>query len=121
MTEDKKHVTETPVVEVNKTGDLYLAVEKNNQLAQLIYEQNKKIKHRLDLMVWGGVLKWIFILAPIILALIYLPTLLKPLLEQYSGLLGGTSGAEVQSSQLDTLLKGVSPSQIQDVMKILGK
>lgn len=96
-------------------------LDKNLQWSQLIYEQNKKIKRRLNLMVWGGVVKWLMILAPIILGIIFLPPLLKTVISQYQSLLGGGNGVGVQPSQLDQMLKSVSPSQIQEVMKLLGK
>lgn len=119
MNEEK--TIEAPEVEEQKTTDLKTLVEKNIKWSQVIYEQNKKLKHRLDFIIWGGVLKWLIILIPIIFGIIYLPALLKPVMEQYSGLLGTTSGVGVQSKQLESLFNSISPSQIQEVMKLLQK
>lgn len=96
-------------------------LKKNLQWSEIIYKQNKKIKRRLNLMVWGGVVKWLIILAPIILGIIFLPPLFKQYWDQYSGLLGIGGTAGVPMNQLDQVLKGVSPSQIQDIMKSLGR
>lgn len=119
MIEEKK--LEMPAVPEQKSDDLKSLVEKNIKWSQVIYEQNKKVKHRLDLIIWGGVLKWLIILAPIILGVIYLPPLIKPLINQYSGLLGTGGGLGVQPNQLDKVLKDVSPTQIQDILKLIGK
>lgn len=108
-------------IQEEKSLNVEEMLKKNLQWSQIIYEQNKKIKRRLNLMVWGGVVKWLIILAPIILGIIYLPALLKPYWDQYAGLLGIGGGAGIQSNQLDTVLKGISPTQIQDIMKSLGK
>ncbi len=96
-------------------------IEKNLKWSQIIYEQNKKIKRRLDWIVWGGVFKWVLILLPIIAALIYLPPLLRPLIEQYSHLLSGASSVNLGTEQLNTLLRDISPAQLQEAMKILGR
>ncbi|HAT03767.1 MAG TPA: hypothetical protein DCS29_03275 [Candidatus Magasanikbacteria bacterium] len=83
-------------------GELKDLIEKNIKWSQVIYNQNKKIKHRLTLMVVGSYLRLVLILAPIILGIIYLPPLLNNLWNQYSDSLG---------------LQGVSFSEISDLLK----
>ena len=97
-------------------------VEKDIKWSQVIYEQNRGIKRRLTWMVIGSYLRLLMIVVPLILAFIYLPPLLKDLFAQYSGLLGGLQGAS-KGGQLDvgSLLNQVSPDQIQQIMKTLGK
>lgn len=97
-------------------------LKKNLQWSQIIYEQNKKIKRSLNLMVWGGVLKWVIILAPIILGIIFLPPLLKPYWDQYSSLLGVGSGNSAAPGGLDInqIIKNLSPEQTGTIMKMLN-
>ncbi len=95
-------------------------LDKNLQWSQLIYKQNKKIKRRLNLMVWGGVVKWLIILAPIILALIFLPPLFEKLWQQYGGLLGNVSQVGKNVSGPLDLKKIISQFSSQD-MEEIGK
>jgi len=112
-------MSEEKIIE-EKTLSTEEMLKKSLQWSQLVYEQNKKIKRRLDLIIWGGILKWVLILVPIILSIIFLPALLKPYWDQYSGLLGNGAGG-IQSDQLKNLLQGVSPAQVQEAMKLIGK
>ena len=116
--------SETPEkIESDQSGDtLKDLVEKNIKWSQVIYEQNRGIKRRLTWMVIGSYLRLLMIVVPLILAFIYLPPLLKDLFAQYSSLLGGISGVS-KGGQLDvgSILNQVSPDQIQQIMKTLGK
>lgn len=100
-------------------------VEKNIKWSQVIYEQNQGIKRRLTWMVVGSYLRLLIVVVPLILAFIYLPPLLKDLFAQYSGLLGGLQGASKGGSALggdiNSIINQVSPDQIQQIMKTLGK
>lgn len=100
--------------------DIKNLIEKNTKLVQSVFEQNQKIKHRITMMVIGSYLRLLLIVVPIIFAIIYLPPMLKPLFEQYSALLGGSAGGAGQL-QLDKLMGGVSQSQIQELLKTIGK
>ena len=114
MSEEIKQSVET------KTDDLKSLVEKNLKWSQVIYEQNKKIKRRLNLIIWGGALKWLLILAPIIIGIILLPPLIKPYWDQYLGLVKGISSVGAKTNVASEALKNVSPSQLQEVIKLLG-
>ena len=48
-------------------------IEKNIKWSQVVYHQNKAIKHRLSLMVLGSYLRLALILTPNVLGIIYLP------------------------------------------------
>ncbi|MBI4427136.1 MAG: hypothetical protein HY569_01465 [Candidatus Magasanikbacteria bacterium] len=120
-----KKIDDAPVKEIEsgESGDtLKELIEKNIKWSQVIYEQNKGIKRRLTWMVVGGYLRLLIVVVPLILAFIYLPPILKDLFAQYSNLLGGFSGA-AKGGQLDIggILNQVSPDQIQQIMKTLGK
>src|SRR3989344_3083338 len=60
-------------------------IEKNIKWCQVIYEQNRKIKRRLTMMVVGNYLRLFLIIAPIVLAIIYLPPLIEKLLSTVGG------------------------------------
>jgi hypothetical protein len=89
-----------------------------------VYDQNRKIKRRLTIMIIGGYLRVLIIVLPIILAIIYLPPILKPLFQQYNDILGGLGGVKSGTTgqlQFDKVLNNVSPSQLQEIMKMLGR
>ena len=94
-------MSEKQIKEPEKTLSTDEMLKKSLQWSQIIYEQNKKIKYRLNLIIWGGILKWVLILAPVILGIIFLPPLLKQYWSQYSGLLGGLGESGLMSGDLD--------------------
>lgn len=95
-------------------------VEKNIKWSQVIYEQNKKIKHRLTMMVIGSYLRLALIIIPIILGIIYLPSLLEDLWGQYGQILGGMGAGGGSVPQINDLLGGISSNQLQEILKLLG-
>lgn len=119
MPEEKNIENPLPKIETS-INDLRELIEKNIKWSQANYELEKKINRSLNLMVWGGIFKWIIILGPIILGIIFLPSLLKPYWDQYSGLLNGLSNGMTKTTQ-NNVLGNVSSSQLQEVMKLLGK
>ncbi len=122
MSEEKKvEKIEIPDGEIKKPDDLKSLVEKSIKWTEVVYEQNKKIKYRLNLIIWGGILKWLIILVPTILGIVYLVPLLTPYWKEYSGLLSGTNNGAVKTEQLNNVLQGVSSSQLQEIMKSLNK
>jgi len=84
-------------------------IEKNIKWTQVVYEQNRQIKHRLTMIALGSWLRLLIILVPIVLAFIYLPPILRPIIEHYSGLLDSING-----------VKGGSPNQLQEIINTLG-
>jgi len=63
-------------------------IEKNIKWSQVIYNQNKKIKHRMTMMVIGSYMRLLLIVIPIILGIVYLPPIIAQLLETMSSSLG---------------------------------
>jgi hypothetical protein len=99
-------------------------VEKNLKWSQIIYEQNRKINNKL---LWSAVFGWfkvIIIVAPIILAAIYLQPILKGAWAQYRELLGGAQTAKepLKQNSLDNLLQlfNLDPAR-QEQLKALLK
>ncbi len=96
-------------------------VGKNIKWSQVIYNQNRKIKHRLTLMVVGSYIRLALILAPIILAIIYLPPILKNVLGQYQEMFQ-SSGVKIDNiGQLleqfqPGALNGISQEQIEQYL-----
>ncbi|MBI5222705.1 MAG: hypothetical protein HY980_04420 [Candidatus Magasanikbacteria bacterium] len=123
--EDKQINEDGPIkkIESGESGDtLKDLIEKNIKWSQVIYEQNRGIKRRLTMMIIGGYLRLLLIIVPLILAAIYLPPIVKNLLGQYGDLMGGLQGM-TKGGQLDVngILNQVSPDQIQQFMKLLGR
>lgn len=58
-------------------------LKKNLQWSEAIYQQNKRIQRRLTTIVVFGYVKWLLILAPIILAIIYLPPFFQDVADRY--------------------------------------
>lgn len=133
--EQKKQIPQkkTKVTESNKASEapkkeltLQDLVEKNIKLSETIIDQNKKIKRRITMMVVSDYLKLLIIIGPIIVALIYLPPLLKPLFDQYSAIIGGTnqnfdiqsifSGSQVKPQDI---LSNISPENLQKLRDAL--
>ena len=97
-------IEEKPASHKTENENLKELMEKNLKWSQIIYEQNRKIHHKL---AWAAVASWIrllLILIPLALAIWYLPPLLKNFLDQYGSLLGIEQGA-ADTNSLDSLLK----------------
>ncbi|HBU07560.1 MAG TPA: hypothetical protein DEB09_05795 [Candidatus Magasanikbacteria bacterium] len=107
-------------IHVNSNDGLKELIEKNIKWSQVIYEQNKKIKHRLTMMLVASYLKILFILVPLILAFIFLSPMLKGALDQYSNLLGVVNNGGAKEAQINNVLSQVSGDQINEVLKMLG-
>jgi len=113
--------------DINKTEDrlpakddsLQSLVEKNNQWCQVIYEQNRKIKRRLTMMVVGNYLRLFIIVAPIVLAIIYLPPLIEKLLSTVGG--AGAPAIFGGGLPLQDILSQIKPEQIQELLKLLPR
>ena len=100
-------------------------IEKNIKWSQVIYNQNKKIKHRMTMLVVGNYLRLLLIIVPIILGIIYLPALFGDMWQQYGSTLGldGTRAIDVGSLIKAVEQSGINvdPAQVQDVLQHLQK
>jgi len=84
-------------------------LEKNLQLTQEVYKMTKSIK---SFVIWQrifGLLKILIIVVPIVLGIIYLPPLIKDLINQYQSILD--IGSVVGDSNMSDLLKEGSSAQ----------
>lgn len=126
MSKAKEITSEVASVSL-KDESVQSLLEKNLKWSQLIYEQNRKIKRRLTLMAVGNYLRLFMILAPLILAVIYLPPLIEKLLATYGGLLGNVTGGGGSGAPaifggglpLQDILSQIKPEQIQALLKSL--
>jgi hypothetical protein len=92
------------------------------EMLEQIMSQNKKIQRRLTIIVVAGYVKFFLVLFPLLAAIFFLPPLLKQVTQQYSSLLGISSGANGQNSTFDaaTIQKVVGELSQEDVQEILG-
>ena len=114
----------TPTTEVVKQEPpgLRELIEKNLKWSQIIYEQNRKINNKL---LWASIFGWfkiILIVAPLILAYIYLQPMLKGVLKQYGSLLGLAEQTGAKPAAVESLLKmfNLDPAK-QEQLKALLK
>ena len=106
--EEKKNKEVKEVIEIKKSDSVQELLEKNLKWSQIIYEQNRKINRKLTWAAIAGWLRLILILAPLVLALVFLPPILKDVWSKYSDVLGlvESSGVDkVDSSKLNELIK----------------
>lgn len=94
-------------------------LEKNLKWSQIIYEQNRKINGKLFWYAFSGWLRVFLILVPLVLAVWFLPPLLKNMLGQYQEIMGGLLGAPGGNKSAVGALKDVSPSSLEQLLKIL--
>jgi hypothetical protein len=80
-------------------------LRENIELSKHIFGQNKKIQRRMTFMAISEGLRLLFIVVPIVLAIIYLPPLLKPVLNQYQELLQTSSIINDNKDSVGQLLK----------------
>ena len=107
--DEKKEVEEVDVKKVPETagGDnVKDLLEKNLKWSQIIYEQNRKINNKL---LWSAIASWLrlfLILAPLVLAILFLPPILKEVWTRFDDISGliSTDNKE-QSSSLNNLIK----------------
>jgi len=115
-------MAEEKIEEEKKLGVEEMMV-KNLQWSQLIYEQNKKIQHRLTLIVITKYIWIALVVIPTILGFIYLPTLLEQFTKQYSGLLNGINVGSSMSGgiNLEDITKNLNQNDLNLILKNLNK
>lgn len=110
--ESTDNVSTKELEKEEKNKDLVALIEKNLLWSQLVYEQNKRMERKLTIMAVAGYVKLLLILIPLILAFVYLPSILAPAIEQYQQLLGG--GGQVN---IGPLLENVSQEDVQRLLE----
>lgn len=88
---------EKPATPANTQDSVQSLLEKNLKWSQLIYEQNEKIKRTLTWMVVGNYVRLSLILIPLIAGILFLPPLVKNMMQQYESVLGGQGNQSVIS------------------------
>jgi hypothetical protein len=121
--EAEAEVAQVPVKQTGvSTDNLKELIEKNIKWSQVIYNQNKQIKHRLTMITVLAWLKVFLIVVPIILGIIYLPPLIKEIWGQYGQMLfGGTAGSVSSVKDLNNILGSLSSEQVKEGLKLLGR
>ncbi|MFA6427642.1 MAG: hypothetical protein WCW16_04350 [Candidatus Magasanikbacteria bacterium] len=130
VVEDADEEKETVVLHEKKqnvsqesTEGLKELIEKNIKWSQVIYNQNKKIKHRLTLLVLGNYFRLLLILVPLILAIVYLPPYIEDLWKQYEPLINTyINSQDTMSSLLNTVNNsGLDRQQLQNILNQMGQ
>lgn len=86
-------------------ADLRELVVKNLKWSQIIYEQNRKINRKLAWSATANWLKLFIILAPLLVALWYLPPLIQKAAATYNSLLNPSAAGAGHSQSLEQILK----------------
>lgn len=79
-------------------------LEKNLKWSQIIYEQNRKINHKL---LWSAVANWLrlfVLLVPFILAIIFLPPYVRDFKDKYGRWLQAAESGKLTPSNINDLL-----------------
>lgn len=89
-------------------------LEKNLKWSQIIYEQNRKLNGKMFWYAFSGWVRVLLILAPLLLALWFLPPLVRDFFGKYENIMDSLqSGGKVLNG------KTVSPSSLEQLLKIL--
>lgn len=98
-------------------------MEKNLKWSQIIYEQNRKINSKLFWTAFAGWLRLLFIVVPLVLAIIFLPPMLKDIFKSYGDLFGmiGNKEEVANPDKLNSLLESLplSPEQQEKLKSML--
>lgn len=99
------------------SGELKELLEKNLKWSQIIYEQNRKINHKL---MWSAIASWLrflIILIPLVLGALLIPQLLR----DYNCLIKGINCAENSRGSLENMLKflPLDTAQREELKKII--
>lgn len=100
--------------DASDNGELKNLLEENLKLAQQTHDMVRSIKHHIVLEQVFNIIKILIIVVPIILGIIYLPSILKPYLDQYNQIM---EGAGVITPDINETLKQISPETINNILK----
>lgn len=102
--------------EVNTESDIQKLLAENLALTRETYKIVKKINSHIVLEQVLNIIKILVIVIPIVLGLIYLPTLLKPYLDQYKQIMDLSSGTDPLNANLNESLQQLSP-ELRNLIK----
>ena len=105
--------TTTPVLEKTSPDTVKELLEKNLKWSQIIYEQNRKLNNKLLWMAVSSWLRMLLIVVPLILGILYLPSLFQKLQGQYGSLLNSAATGKTSPDSIESLLKILPLNDIQ--------
>lgn len=88
----------------NSHDEIKKLIEKNIQLSEEILELSKKTKKYLFIQQMFSVFKWLIIIVPLVLGILYLPPLLQNLISQYKEIFGGVANPSVNFNSIPSEL-----------------
>lgn len=97
--------------------DIKRLLEENLELTRETHRIVKKINSHIVLEQVLNIIKILVIVVPIVLGIIYLPTLLKPYLDQYKQIMDLTGNSNQLNTNLNETLNQVSPELINNFLK----
>lgn len=104
--------------------DIRELLEKNLELTEEIYKMSRSVRNYVITQRIFGVLKFLIIVVPIILAFIYLPPLVKGAIAPYQELLKDSpwgnlipAGSKLDLGSIDP--SKLTPDKIQEIQRIL--
>ena len=103
--------------EIITADDIKKLLEENLELTRETYKIVKKINSHIVLEQVLNIIKILVIIVPIVLGIIYLPTLLKPYLDQYKQIMDLTGDQSQLNANLNETLNQVSPDLINNFLK----
>ena len=106
-----------PMDSEKKSTDIKSLLEKNIKWSQVIFQQNKKIKRRLTMLVVGNYLRLFLILAPIIIGIIYLVPFVSDIIKEYNGLISLIGSGSLDQKAISEILQGLSSGDFGSVPK----
>ncbi len=103
--------------------ELRKIIKENSELTREIHDMTKYIKRFVIFQQIFGVLKFLIIIIPLILGIIYLPSLLRDTLDEYQGILqlGGSAlqlqGSDVDQGSIDLDLEDIPPELLESLQE----
>lgn len=117
---------ETPAPKDASPAALRELLEKNLKWSQIIYEQNRKVNSKL---LWAAAANWLRLLViavPLVLAVWYLPAIIKELRAKYGFLLNAAVKGQVSPVSVNNLLdilpiNAVEREQLKAILQSSGR
>ncbi len=103
-----------PKNETKKTEKKEMPYDKLVEMVQEIYEQNKKIKKRLTWILIGNYVKFLIFLVPLVVGLIFLPSLIKEVIPKYNALINSSS-----TNPFSDILSNTTSKQLEEIIKTI--
>ena len=97
-------------------------LKENIKLTKALQKQTKRISRRITLLSLGGYLRWLVVLVPLIIGVIYLPSYLTDKAAEIFHLDGIVpTSSPIQIDQVKGILDKLTPEQGEQLQKILER